>query len=296
LSGSIPDNMSFGTFSGKWGSGEVPEIQAKDLTYRYDSTRHRALRNVNLEIARGEFAAILGRNGSGKSTLLRHFDTLLPIQAGTLYVCGLDAAGEENHREIRRRCGIVFQNPDNQFVSSVVGEDVAFGLENYGTPEAEIPDRVAGALKLVGMPGFEAKSPQMLSGGQKQRVALAGVLVLSPEVLMFDEATSMLDPQGRREVLETIRKLHREEHKTVVLVTHYVEEAVDADKIVLMDGGAVLAEGAPEEILTDRQLLHDAGLTPPMAVRIYYGLAEKGVRLPFCPLTMNALVDAVCRL
>lgn len=296
MSGSIPDNMPFGTFSGKWGNGEVPEIQAKDLTYRYDSTRRRALRNVNLEIARGEFVAILGRNGSGKSTLLRQFDTLLPVQAGTLHVCGLDAMRDENRREIRRRCGIVFQNPDNQFASSVVGEDVAFGLENYGTPEAEIPDRVAGALKLVGMPGFEAKSPQMLSGGQKQRVALAGVLVLSPEVLMFDEATSMLDPQGRREVLETIRKLNREEHKTVVLVTHYVEEAVDADKIVLMDGGAVLAEGAPEEILTDRQLLHDAGLTPPMAVRIYYGLAEKGVQLPFCPLTMNALVDAVCRL
>jgi energy-coupling factor transport system ATP-binding protein len=191
---------------------------------------------------------------------------------------------------------MVFQDPNNQFVSSVVEEDIAFGLENYDTLADEIPEKVARALAIVGMAGSEKKSPHMLSGGQKQRIAIAGVLAIDPDIIIFDEATAMLDPEGRQEVLATIRRLHDEEHKTIIMISHYVEAAVFADRVVLFRNGKLLAEGAPREILTDPELMHSAGLTPPLAVRVYYDLKAAGVTLSTCPLTNEELVEALCPL
>lgn len=273
-------------------------IEARELSYSYEGAgaQPRSLDALSLQIEEGELVAILGHNGSGKSTLARHFDALLEIQSGELRVAGLDARCEANVWDIRRAAGMVFQNPENQFVSSLVEEDVAFGLWNYDVPEAEIPERVRAALELVGMEGFEGRAPQLLSGGQKQRVALAGVLALEPDILIFDEATAMLDPEGRREVLSVIRRLHEEKKKTIVLISHYIEEAVFADRVVLMHDGKILAQGTPREMLTDPALLRRTGLTPPMAVSAYYDLMLSGVRLSRCPLTMQELVEEVCRL
>ena len=191
---------------------------------------------------------------------------------------------------------MVFQNPDTQFVSSIVEEDVAFGLENYGVSYDEIPERVSEALNAVGMTGYEKRSPSMLSGGQKQRVALAGVLAVEPDILVFDEVTSMLDPDGRREVLSAIKRLHEEKRKTIVMITHYIDEAVFADRVYFMHNGKMLASGTPREMLTDLELLKSTGLTPPLPVRMYYDLMEKGIVLPFCPLTNEELTEAICRL
>ena len=190
---------------------------------------------------------------------------------------------------------MVFQNPDNQFVSTIVGEDVAFGLENYGVPEDEIPARVAAALAAVDMAGYENRATHTLSGGQKQRVALAGVLALSPDILVFDEATAMLDPDGRQEVLCTIRRLHKEQHKTVVMITHYIEEAIGADRVYLIHNGKMIADGTAREMLTQPELLAAAGLTPPMPVQMYYDLKQAGIVLARCPLTLEELAEELCR-
>lgn len=271
-------------------------IHAEHITFTYDGAAAPALRDVSLDVACGEFVAILGHNACGKSTLAKHFNALLPLQEGRLTVAGLDAADEDTVWELRRRVGMVFQCPDNQFVSTIVAEDVAFGLENYAEREDGIAEKVSAALAAVGMAGFERRSTHMLSGGQKQRVALAGVLAMDPELLIFDEATSMLDPQGRREVLDTIRRLHREERRTIVMITHYVEEALDADRVYLLHHGRLIGQGTPQEILTDPKLLYAAGLAAPAAVRAYYDLAERGIRLPRCPLTNAELVEELCRL
>lgn len=265
------------------------------FSYGYDASEERVLEDVSFTIHKGEFIAILGANGCGKSTLVKHLNAILPIQEGRVRVFGMDA-GDENHLwELRRICGMVFQNPDNQFVSSVVEEDVAFGLENYEVPEDEIPDRIQEALQQVGMEGFEKRSPHTLSGGQKQRVAMAGVLAVKPEVLVLDEATAMLDPEGRAEVLRYLKKLH-EQGITIIMITHYVEEAVWADQVLLMKEGKILKCGKPEIIVTDRKLMEKAGLLPPLPVRIYYDLCEKGMQLTNCPLTEDALVEEICRL
>ena len=198
--------------------------------------------------------------------------------------------------KLRRKCGMVFQNPDNQFVSSVVAEDIAFGLENYDTPPDEIPRRVKEALQLVGMAGAEKRSTHLLSGGQKQRIALAGVLAVDADIIIFDEATVMLDPVGRQEVMETICRLHTQAHKTVILISHYMEDVLFADKVYIMAGGEILASGPPREILTDRSLLAAAGFSPPFAVQVYYDLLEAGVELGSCPLTEEELVEEICRL
>lgn len=271
-------------------------IFAKDLSFSYDDFGRNILRDIDLSIAPGSFTAIVGANGCGKSTLVKHFNALLPLQTGQLTVAGIDASQESSLWKLRRQVGMVFQNPDNQFVSTQVGEDVAFGLENYGVSWEEIPERVSHALALVGMAGSEARSTHMLSGGQKQRVALAGVLAVNPDILVFDEATSMLDPMGRREVLEWMHALHSREGKTVVMITHYIEEAVRAEQVILMDGGRILASGSPREILTDRALLETAGLIPPMPVRMYEDLKAAGIQLSFCPLTNEELTDALCQL
>ena len=267
-------------------------IEGSGITFTYDEEP--VLCGVDLSINQGEFVAVLGRNGSGKTTLARHINALLRIQQGSLKVANIDAADESAVWQLRRIVGMVFQNPDNQFVSSVVDEDIAFGLENYETPRDQIPGLVKEALERVGMAGYEKHSPHMLSGGQKQRVALAGALVLAPDVIVFDESTSMLDPEGRREVLAIIESLHRA-GKTIIMITHYVEEAVSADKVILMKDGRVLAEGAPREVLTDAGLLKSAGLLPPLTVSICNELASRGVKMERCPLTAEELVEEICR-
>lgn len=271
-------------------------IDAHDIRFSYDGPGgRRSLNGAQLHVAPGEFVAVLGHNGCGKSTLVKHFNALLPLQHGTLTVDGMDAADPDNRWALRRKVGMVFQNPDNQFVSTIVGEDVAFGLENYGVPEAEIPARVAAALAAVDMVGYENRATHTLSGGQKQRVALAGVLALSPDILVFDEATAMLDPDGRQEVLRTIHRLHAQQHKTVVMITHYIEEAIGADRVYLIHNGKMIADGTAREMLTQPELLAAAGLTPPMPVQMYHDLKQAGITLARCPLTLEELAEELCR-
>ena len=272
-------------------------IDARNLTYsyRFEGSKHKTLDQFTLSIASGELVAILGHNGCGKSTFARHCNALIPLQGGELTVGGRNARNKDNLWPIRKLCGMVFQSPDNQFVSSVVEEDIAFGLRNFGFPEHEIPLRVSRALEAVGMSGYAKRAPQLLSGGQKQRIAIAGVLAVEPEVLILDEVTAMLDPQGRQEVLDTVRSLHQA-GRTVVMISHYIEEAVFADRVVLVHDGQVLAQGSPRQMLTDLDLLARTGLTPPLAVQTYYDLKDAGILLDRCPLTKEELVDALCRL
>lgn len=272
-------------------------IHADNLTFSYDyaGAPSHALDEVSLSVKPGELVAILGHNGCGKSTLAKHLNALLPLQSGTLTVAGMDAADPENQSELRRKIGMVFQNPDNQFVSTIIEEDVAFGLRNYDTPEEMIEAKVKEALHLVGMDGYEQRAPHSLSGGQKQRIALAGVLAMDPDILVFDEVTSMLDPVGSKEVLAVIKDLHQRE-KTIVMITHYVEEALDADRVVLMRDGKILANGTPQEILTDMDLLKQTRLKPPMTVQLYYELKAQGIELDECPLSSTELTEALLRL
>lgn len=271
------------------------------FSYFWDGESIPVFEQANIELKEGEWTAILGCNGCGKSTLVRLMNGLLPLQDGNLSVNGINAGNHANKWELCRICGMVFQNPDNQFVSSVLEEDIAFGLENAQVPEREVTSKVKAALELVGLEGYEKRSPSSLSGGQKQRAALAGVLALNPEILIFDEATSMLDPKGRREVLAEMKKL-RDCGKTVVMITHDVEEAVLADQVILMgrpngqkDPNTVLAQGSVREILTDSRLLIQAEIVPPMAVRMYEDLKLAGIELNRCPLTKEELAEALCR-
>lgn len=271
------------------------------FSYFWDGESIPVFEQANIELKEGEWTAILGCNGCGKSTLVRLMNGLLPLQNGNLSVNGINAGNHANKWELCKICGMVFQNPDNQFVSSVLEEDIAFGLENAQVPEREVTSKVKAALELVGLEGYEKRSPSSLSGGQKQRAALAGVLALNPEILIFDEATSMLDPKGRREVLAEMKKL-RDCGKTVVMITHDVEEAVLADQVILMgrpngqkDPNTVLAQGSVREILTDSRLLIQVGIVPPMAVRMYEDLKLAGIELNRCPLTKEELAEALCR-
>ncbi len=271
------------------------------FSYFWDGESIPVFEQANIELKEGEWTAILGCNGCGKSTLVRLMNGLLPLQNGNLSVNGINAGNPANKWELCRTCGMVFQNPDNQFVSSVLEEDIAFGLENAQVPEREVTSKVKAALELVGLEGYEKRSPSSLSGGQKQRAALAGVLALNPEILIFDEATSMLDPKGRREVLAEMKKL-RDCGKTVVMITHDVEEAVLADQVILMgcpngqkNPNTVLAQGSVREILTDSRLLIQVGIVPPMAVRMYEDLKLAGIELNRCPLTKEELAEALCR-
>ena len=271
------------------------------FSYFWDGESIPVFEQANIELKEGEWTALLGCNGCGKSTLVRLMNGLLPLQDGNLSVNGTNAGNPANKWELCRVCGMVFQNPDNQFVSSVLEEDIAFGLENAQVPEREVTSKVKAALELVGLEGYEKRSPSSLSGGQKQRAALAGVLALNPEILIFDEATSMLDPKGRREVLAEMKKL-RDCGKTVVMITHDVEEAVLADQVILMgrpngqkDPNTVLAQGSVREMLTDSRLLIQAGIVPPTAVRMYEDLKLAGIELNRCPLTKEELAEALCR-
>ena len=272
-------------------------VHGEKIVFSYDEDPNNpTLKNIDVEIRKGEFIAILGQNGSGKTSLAKLFNALLLPQSGSLKVLGMDSKDEKLIWQLRRKCGMVFQNPDNQFVSTIIEEDVAFGLENYEVPREEIPAIVTRSLKLCGMDGYEKRSPHSLSGGQKQRVALAGILALDSDLLVFDEATAMLDPQGRGEILGAIKNIHSTKEKTIIMITHLVEEAVHCDRVFIMKDGTIKACGTPREILTDMEVLKDAGLLPPVSVRLYYDLKKEGVVLNKIPLHMDELVGVVCSL
>ena len=268
-------------------------IKIDGLSFAYDGV-NKILDNISLDIKEGEFVAILGHNGSGKTTLARHFNCLVDLQEGSLEVAGLDANDKKNLYEIRKRCGMVFQNPDNQFVSSIVEEDMAFGPTNFGIDKKEIPGIIRRALELVGMSRYEKSSVYELSGGQKQRVAIAGVLASDPEILVFDEVTNMLDPQGKRVVLQIMDNLHAM-NKSVVMITHVMEEAALADRIIVLKDGKIIADGKTKDILTNQKLMQETRLAPPSAVQVYYELKAKGVELDDCPLTNEELADLIVK-
>ena len=274
--------------------GDPIMIDAHDIRFSYDGPGgRRSLNGAQLHVSPGEFVAVLGHNGCGKSTLVKHFNALLPLQHGTLTVDGMDAADPANRWALRRKVGMVFQNPDNQFVSTIVGEDVAFGLENYGVPEDEIPARVAAALAAVDMAGYENRATHTLSGGQKQRVAIAGVIAMQPKCIVLDEPTAMLDPAGRREVIDTATKLCREQGITVVLITHHMEECIGADRVIVLSNGAVVADGAPKQVFSQVDLLKREGLTAPVTVRLLHALRAHGMDVPLDALTVSDCADAV---
>ena len=274
-------------------------IESNKLTFYYPAEEGReavaALHEVSLSIEKGSFTVILGHNGSGKSTLAKHMNAVLLPSAGKVYIEGMDSMDEALLLEIRRRVGMVFQNPDNQIVANVVEEDVAFAPENLGVPTAEIRQRVDDALAAVGMSEFTRHAPHLLSGGQKQRVAIAGVIAMRPECIVLDEATAMLDPMGRQEVLSTIHKLNRERGITVVLITHHMNEAAEADRLIVMNAGQVALDGAPREIFQKVEELRSIGLTVPNTVELLYKLRKHGMDLPLDAISVEECADAICR-
>ena len=255
-------------------------ISFKQVHYTYPGDELESLCGVDLEIGEGEFVAVLGHNGSGKSTLAKHMNAILVPDAGKVVVDGIDSAEEDKIFEIRRRVGMVFQNPDNQIVANVVEDDVAFAPENLGVPSAEIRERVDAALKQVGMYEYRTHAPHLLSGGQKQRVAIAGVIAMQPKIIVLDEPTAMLDPQGREEVLSTVTKLCREKGMTVVLITHHMDECIGADKLVVMSNGYIKAVGTPAEIFSDVEMMAREGLAVPETTKLLYELNSRGFSLP----------------
>ena len=274
-----------------------PYIRAQGVEYRYpleDGRQVAALRGIDLAVERGEFVAIVGPNGSGKSTLAQHFNALLLPTAGHVWVDGLPTSDPRHVWAIRQRVGMVFQNPDNQFVASTVEEDVAFGPENEGLPSDEIRRRVDDALNLVGLIGYRTRPPAMLSGGQKQLVAIAGVLATRPACIVLDEPTSMLDPANRRQVLEVIRRLNAEDQITLVLVTQSMEEAAIARRVLVMHAGQLVLDGSPETIFGQGERLRSLGLDLPIAVEIGRRLREQGMALPPGLLTVEQLARALC--
>lgn len=273
-------------------------LETERLQYLYPAVEEgeqavQALRGVDLNIEKGSFVVILGHNGSGKSTLAKTFNAILLPSAGRVLVEGMDTADEDRLLDIRRRVGMVFQNPDNQIVSNVVEEDVAFAPENLGVPTAEIRCRVDEALGAVGMADFAQHAPHLLSGGQKQRIAIAGVIAMEPDCIVLDEATAMLDPTGRREVLSTAHRLNREKGITVVLITHHMNEAEDADRVVVMNEGELVMDGSPREIFARVAELRNLGLTAPDTVDLLDRLRQDGLDLPLDAITVVECADAV---
>ena len=254
-----------------------------------------AVKDVDLDIKEGEFVAILGHNGSGKSTLAKHLNVLLTPTGGTLWVDGMDAGDENNTLDIRKSAGMVFQNPDNQMVAGVVEEDVAFGPENIGIPTEEIWERVAASLEAVGMTAYRYQPPGRLSGGQKQRIAIAGIVAMEPKCIILDESTAMLDPHGRREVLQTVLELNRKKGVTVILITHYMEEVVFADHMYVMNDGEIALTGAPREVFGQIEKIKSLGLSVPQITQLAYELHQAGVPVPADVLTREELVEAICQ-
>ena len=281
-------------------------VKAKDLTYEYVrvlETDHgtveekvAALKNVNIEINKGDFVAVLGHNGSGKSTFAKHINALVQPTGGTLWVDDMDTKNDELVWEIRQTAGMVFQNPDNQLVATVVEEDIAFGPENMGVEPKAIRKRVDEALATVRMSEYATHTPSKLSGGQKQRIAIAGVLAMKPQCIVLDEPTAMLDPVGRRDVMETIERLNREEGITMILITHYMDEAVRADKVFVIDDGDLVMQGTPKEIFSQVETLQKYGLDVPQVTEVAYLLRKEGIDLPADILTIEEMVGAICQL
>ena len=267
-----------------------PILQTEDLTFRYTTEEGVAptvLDSLTLSIQPGQFVAVLGHNGSGKSTLAKHFNAILLPSGGKVYVDGMDTCDEDKLLDIRRQVGMVFQNPDNQIVASVVEEDVAFGPENLGVPSGEIRERVDASLAAVRMTQYARHAPHLLSGGQKQRVAIAGVLAMRPRCIVLDEPTAMLDPVGRKEVLDTVRWLNREQNMTVVLITHHMDEAAQADRLIVMHDGHIVADDRPELVFQNVDGLRSLGLEVPEPVALLYELRQAGVDVPLTALSVD---------
>ena len=270
-------------------------LQAKNVSYAYEEGEGLALSEVSLSFRAGEMTAILGHNGSGKSTLAKLLNGLYIPTAGTVTVCGMDTALDENTWEIRRSAGMVFQNPDNQLVASIVRDDVAFGLENIGVPSEEMPARIEGALRAVGMLDFIDRAPHMLSGGQKQRVAIAGILAMRPRALILDEATAMLDPKGREEVFSIVEQLNREQGITVVWITHFMEEAARCRRVVVMDGGRAVMDGTPQEVFTRAADMRRMRLDVPPMVALGDLLRARGVRISRDAMDVESMAKEVLK-
>ena len=271
-------------------------IRIENLHFRYGDSKEEVLKGIDLTVQQGEFVAVLGHNGSGKSTLAKHINAILLPTEGKVTVDGIDTADESRLYELRQTAGMVFQNPDNQIVSSVVEEDVAFALENLGVPYEEMRERVDEALKTVGMYDLRLHSPSQLSGGQKQRVAIAGVIAMQPKCLILDESTAMLDPQGRKEVLATVRRMNREHGMTVLLITHYMEEAAGCDRVVVMDGGSIIMDGMPEKVFSQVGRLKAVGLDVPQVTELAFELKSAGYDISPEIITGEECADALARL
>lgn len=274
-------------------------IKTEALFFKYDDEKDEdkyALKNINLHIEDGEFVVIIGHNGSGKSTLSKLFNGIYYPTGGKIYIDGLDTSDETQIWEIRKRAGMVFQNPDNQLVATIVEEDVAFGPENLGLPSEEIRIRVDEALESVKMSAFKRKPPHHLSGGQKQRVAIAGILAMKPRCIIFDEPTAMLDPSGRKEVMQTISHLNKDEKMTIVHITHFMDEAVEADRIIVMDEGEIVLEGKPKEVFSQVEKLREIGLDVPQVTLLSFELNQMGYAVNTENLTVDELVENLCLL
>ena len=272
-----------------------PIIQVENVTFTYPGDDRQALKDVSLAIEPGTFTAVLGHNGSGKSTLAKHFNAILVPSSGRVLVDGMDTADEENLLSVRGTVGMVFQNPDNQIVANVVEDDVAFAPENLGVEPKEIRRRVDAALKQVGMYEFRMHAPHLLSGGQKQRVAIAGVIAMQPKCIVLDEPTAMLDPSGRREVVSTALRLCREQGITVVLITHHMDECIEADRLVVMSDGRIIADGAPKDVFAQRELLESEGLTVPVTTALLQDLQAEGLGVQTDVLTVEACADTIAK-
>ncbi len=270
-------------------------IEVKNVTYEYtdDSVVHKAVDNVSFNIKRGSFTVILGHNGSGKSTLAKMLNGLFKATKGQILVDGIDTKNEETEIEVKRKVGMVFQNPDNQLVASIVEEDVAFGPENLGLEPLVIRNRVDEALKSVGMYEFRKSTPHHLSGGQKQRIAIAGIIAMEPECLILDEPTAMLDPVGRREIIETLHRLNKEKGITVVLITHYMEEAENADRVMVMNDGVIIDDNTPKEIFKNVKLLKSVGLSVPQTTELLYALKQNGFNVTTDVLSIEETADVI---
>lgn len=276
-------------------------VKSHELMYEYvhyngeEQETVNALNGVSISVNKGEFIAILGHNGSGKSTFAKHINALLKPTKGTLWIKGMDTNDDNNLWEIRQNAGMVFQNPDNQIIATIVEEDVAFGPENLGIEPSEIRKRVDNSIKTVGMTEYMRHSPTLLSGGQKQRIAIAGVLAMKPDCIILDEPTAMLDPRGRKEVIDTIYKLNKEENITIILITHYMEETINADRVIVMDKGTVAMRGTPKEIFSQVERLKGLGLDVPQVTEVAYNLIKKGIKLPNDILSIEEMVGAICQ-
>lgn len=276
---------------------KMVEVQNIQFYYRSDKEEITlALKDITVTVEPGEFIAIIGHNGSGKSTLAKHMNALLLPTQGDVFVKGLNTKDEENVWVIRQNAGMVFQNPDNQIVATIVEEDVAFGPENLGIPPVEIRNRVEESLNIVDMIEYKGKAPHLLSGGQKQRIAIAGIIAMKPNCIIFDEPTAMLDPAGRREVINTIKKLNSEENITIVHITHFMEEAVNADRVIVMGDGQIVLEGTPKEVFSKVEQLKELGLDVPQMTDLTNELIKEGVGLPRDILTVDEMVMELCQL